>query len=150
MIPLLHTQAMTTTVRANDTAQLVFAYAQPMRFVIKAIYVRLTALAAGVPCDPQPTVLDRLLRFNLVIDDESAIGPLLLDGSPGNVLYVWTLASPMSLRAGGQLVVEVNAETNFGIAYEGRRVVVDAIRVDVLLDGIQIHRDYAGMEAPFG
>lgn len=138
MIALLHTESSSAVLRPGDVCQFQFQYGEPLRFIVKQILVRYTALADGHVVDPQPTVLDRL--FHVRLDGERSFGPLLLDASTGWTLYTWTLTAPISLRVGDSLIVEITAAVSFGIT---NRAAPDAVQVDVLLDGVQIQRDEA-------
>jgi len=104
-------------------------------FEVASIVVTLTALAEDAVCDPQPTVLDRLLTIE--VTDTRRGQPLgvinLAADGPG--VYYWNPRQPIGMHRGDALQFRVVGRDSFDIAFDGVRKRIDAIRVEVALEG---------------
>lgn len=113
-------------------------HAMDKTFEVAAIVVTLTALAEGAVCDPQPTVLDRLLTIEVMdMGRNQPIGTLILapESPEGTGVYCWTLKKPIVMRRGDALQFRVVGRDSFDVAFDGVRKRIDAIRVEVALEG---------------
>lgn len=131
-------------------------------FEIPRVLVKLTALADGIVTDPQPSVLDRLIKIGLanlsmnervastVRDDARRTSGLPLR-HVADTTFEWLPETPIALFRGDTLQFEVTPRESFVIAWRGERRAIDAIRVEITLDGDNCHLgDKTGVEAPLG
>lgn len=144
-------------------------YQQDKPFEVLHVTVKLTALADGAVCDPQPSVLDRLLKIGAMnfgtvetyahaqrAQTTATCGlPLQqLDGST----FRWTPTETIWLRRGEALQFTVAPRESFVIAMDGRKLEVDQIRVEITVEGdacVMADKEYrptvpVGVEAPLG
>lgn len=131
-------------------------------FEVPRVLVKLTALADGVVVDPQPTVLDRLIKFGLndLSLNERVAATQREDvkrtsGLPlrhvADTTYEWVPESTVVLWRSSALQFEITPRESFIIAWRGERRNIDAIRVEITLDGDNCHLgEPRGVENPLG
>ncbi len=125
-------------VRAGNKAQSIdVEHAMDRPFEVPTIIFKLAALAEGAVVDPQPSVLDRLVKVSVFdvgrnhpVGNSLALQPLDDAGT-----YQWTPAKPFQLRRGDTLQILVDGRESFDIAFNGARKRIDAIRVEATLEG---------------
>lgn len=105
-------------------------------FEVPFLTFKLTALAEGAVCDPQPDVLDRLIKIRAT--DQSRNHPLgnaLPLIAVGDGVYRWTPQKPFTLVRGDTWGIHVEGRESFDIAFDGKRRRIDQIRVEVTFEG---------------
>lgn len=113
---------------------------------VDCITFTLTALAGGAVCDPQPDVLDRLIKVLCVhVGANHIVGALSLV-SIGLGVYQWTTDKPFKLERLDGLQISIDGRESFDIAYDGQKKRIDAIRVEVSLEGLVVK--YANIAKP--
>jgi len=124
-------------------------------FEVPYLTFKLTALADGAVCDPQPDVLDRFIKIDILdASRNEPVGPIVLTAI-GDGVYRWTPRAPITLRRGDYWRVQVYGRESFDVAFDGQRKRLDAIRVEVTFEGellryaIVVEKG-AGVEAPLG
>lgn len=157
-------ESIENVVKANDkTVVGEIVNNQDKLFEVSRVLVKLTALADGFVVDPQPSVLDRLVKVGLVhlSMNERVASTVREDvkrtsGLPlrhvADTTYEWTPETMFTLWRGDTLQFEITPRESFQIAYRGERRAVDAIRVEITLDGDNCHLAEAkvGVENPLG
>jgi len=106
-------------------------------FEVPIILFKLTALAEGAIVDPQPSILDRLVKIS-VLDvgrNHPIGGALLLQAMDSQGTYGWEPTKPFKLHRGDALQFVVDGRESFYIAFDGLRKRIDAIRVEATLEG---------------
>jgi hypothetical protein len=105
-------------------------------FEVPFVTFKLTALAEGAVVDPQPNVLDRLIKIRaLDANRASLIGDSLPLTVVGNSVYRWTPPKPLLFRRGDGWQFTFDGRESFDIAYDGKRKRIDEIRVEVTFEG---------------
>jgi len=125
-------------------------------FEVPHLTFKLTALADGAVCDPQPDVLDRFIKIDILdASRNEPVGAVVLT-AVGDGVYRWIPRVPITLRRGDYWRIQVNSRESFDIAFDGSRKRLDAIRVEVTFEGELLrYAPYTeahtvGVEAPLG
>lgn len=116
-------------------------------FEVSSIVVTLTALAENAVCDPQPTVLDRLIYIEVMDPGRNqSLGVLVLSPENGPGVYFWSPKRPIVMQHNDTLQFRVVGRDSFDIAFDGARKRIDAIRVEVALEGELVEYTKAAFE----
>jgi len=134
-------------------------------FEVTHLTFKFTALAEGAVTDPQPTVLDRLVRIHLSSNHNAqTIGNAVpLRVVDGGSTFRWVPEKPITLRRGDAWAVSIDGRESFDIAFDGQRKRIDQIRVEVTFEGellmygqpeyrptVSVEPAKDGVEAPLG
>lgn len=123
-------------VRQKETDTVVASHTMDKLFEVSSIVVTLTALAENAVCDPQPTVLDRLISIEVTDPGRAqSLGVLVLSAETGPGVYFWSPKKPIVMQHNDALQFRVIGRDSFDIAFDGARKRIDAIRVEVTLEG---------------
>lgn len=105
-------------------------------FEVPYLTFKLTALAEGAVCDPQPNVLDRFIKVRALDASRGLhVGNSLPLVEVGEGVYRWTPPRPLLLRRGDSWSVCIDARETFDVAFDGKRKRIDAIRVEMTFEG---------------
>lgn len=136
-----YTRSGEVTVKASSKGNVVpdrsTSHNMDRDFEVPYLTFKFTALAEGAVTDPQPDVLDRLVKIKALDHARNhPIGDSLpLTNVDENGTYRWTPRSPLLLRRGDAFQIQVDARESFDIAFDGKRLRVDEIRVEVTFEG---------------
>ncbi len=127
-------------------------------FEVPFLTFKLTALADGAICDPQPDVLDRFVKIRAIdLGRNHPLGDSLPLVAVGDGVYRWTPQKPFTLQRGDGWGIYVDARESFDVAFDGKRLRIDAIRVEVTFEGELLTYGYpppeakaTGVENPLG
>jgi len=127
-------------------------------FEVPHLTFKLTALAKGAVCDPQPDVLDRLFQVRAInVSTSHWVGNALPLTRVSDGIYRWAPIKSFVFRRGDSMSICVDARDSFDIAFDGKRRNVDEIRVELAFEGELLtyaQRSSAmsdvGVEAPLG
>lgn len=125
-------------------------------FEVPHLTFKLTALADDAVCDPQPDVLDRFIKIDVLdASRNEPVGNIALT-AVGDGVYRWTPRTPIMLRRGDYWRIQITGRESFDIAFDGQRKRLDAIRVEVTFEGelltygAYVDVPIVGVEAPLG
>jgi hypothetical protein len=171
---LPRTESVEFTVRANDKPHLgEICNNQDKIFEVVRVTVKLTALADGAVPDPQPSVLDRLVKIGLTDiskneriasaqrEDLKRAGGLPLRQVTDST-FEWIPTEPIAFWRSEGLEFQVvprgtpkstaaDAPQMFLITFRNERREIDAVRIEITIEGANcILGDKAGVENPLG
>jgi hypothetical protein len=161
---LPRTEAIEFVVRADDKPHLgEIVNNQDKIFEIARVTVKFTALADAAVPDPQPTVLDRLIKIGLQnfsncerIASAQREDVKRASGLPlrrvTDSTFEWVPTEPIVLWRSEALQFEAVPRESFQITVRNERREIDAIRVEITIEGDNciLGEKKVGVEAPLG
>ena len=172
---LPRTESIEFVVRANDKPHLGEINNNVDKiFEVARVTMKLTALADGTVPDPQPTVLDRLIKIGLAdfsknerIATVQREDPKRTSGLPFRQVtdstFEWVPTEPIALWRGEALEFQVvprgTAKSNapdalqaFLVTFRNERREIDAVRVEITIEGDNciLGSKNVGVENPLG